>query len=180
LKGKYEPGKRRWWKLKRDYESNLVDSVDLVVLGAYYGTGNKGGKKSVFLMGCFNPASKRWQTVTKVGNGFDDAEIEHLQKEIDWQSVENELAPAWLDVQKPLVPDFIVPDPCQSPVWEIAGAGFTSSKTHTASGISIRFPRVIRKRADKSWKEATSLQDLRDRFSNAAKETVPTKRKKNS
>lgn len=40
----YEPGKRHWLKVKKDYlhEGKMADSADLVVLGAYYGTGNKG------------------------------------------------------------------------------------------------------------------------------------------
>ena len=36
---------------------------DQVVLGGYYGTGNKGGKISVFLLCVYNEAAKKWQTV---------------------------------------------------------------------------------------------------------------------
>ena len=61
LKSKYEPGKRHWLKVKKDYlnEGAMADTADLVVLGAWYGTGNKGGLMSVFLMGCYDEASKR-------------------------------------------------------------------------------------------------------------------------
>ena len=40
----YEPGKRHWLKVKKDYlaDGAMADTADLVVLGAYYGTGNKG------------------------------------------------------------------------------------------------------------------------------------------
>jgi hypothetical protein len=51
---------------------------------------------------------------------------------------------SWLLISNPLVPDFVVKDPKQSPVWEITGAEFSKSTTHTADGISIRFPRVTR------------------------------------
>ena len=39
----YEPGKRHWLKMKKDYldSGSMADTADLVVLGAYYGTGNK-------------------------------------------------------------------------------------------------------------------------------------------
>jgi DNA ligase-3 len=47
------------------------------------------------------------------------------------------------------------------PVWEITGAEFTQHEVHTASGISIRFPRVTRIRDDKTWKTATSLPELK-------------------
>lgn len=44
LQGTYEPGKRHWLKVKKDYlaEGSMADSADLIVLGAYFGTGNKG------------------------------------------------------------------------------------------------------------------------------------------
>lgn len=47
------------------------------------------------------------------------------------------------------------------PVWEITGAEFTQHEVHTASGISIRFPRVTRIRDDKTWETATSLPELK-------------------
>lgn len=42
--GIYEPGKRHWLKVKKDYleDGAMADTADLIVLGAYYGTGNKG------------------------------------------------------------------------------------------------------------------------------------------
>lgn len=44
LKSTYEPGKRHWLKIKKDYlnEGQMADSADLVVLGAWYGSGQKG------------------------------------------------------------------------------------------------------------------------------------------
>ena len=47
----YEPGKRHWLKVKKDYLAggSMADTADLLVLGAYYGTGNKGVLKSYIL-----------------------------------------------------------------------------------------------------------------------------------
>lgn len=42
----------------------MADSVDLVVLGGYFGTGANGGLVSVFLMGCYDEESKIWKTVS--------------------------------------------------------------------------------------------------------------------
>ncbi len=44
LQSVYEPGKRHWLKVKKDYLEGgaMADTADLIVLGAYYGTGNKG------------------------------------------------------------------------------------------------------------------------------------------
>lgn len=40
----YEPGKRHWLKVKKDYlnEGAMADTADLVVLGAFYGKGSNG------------------------------------------------------------------------------------------------------------------------------------------
>lgn len=112
VKSIYEPGKRHWLKMKKDYleEGKMADSADLVVLGAYYGTGNKGGMKSIFLMGAFNEKTKKWYTVTKVANGLDDAKLDDLQKEIEMVEIKKEMSkvPEWLVVDKTLVPDFVV------------------------------------------------------------------------
>ena len=42
-----------------------------------------------------------------------------------------------------------VADPKAAPVWEIIGAEFSASNSHSADGISIRFPRVTKIRDDK-------------------------------
>lgn len=91
LDGKYEPGARRWLKIKKDYLAGMADSVDLVVLGAYYGSGSKGGLKSVFLMGVYDERSKVWKTVVKVGNGFDDQQIEELQASLQMKLVSKKM-----------------------------------------------------------------------------------------
>ncbi|XP_076369720.1 DNA ligase 3 [Tachypleus tridentatus] len=164
----YEPGKRHWLKVKKDYlgDGAMADSADLVVVGAYFGTGNKGGMMSVFLMGCHDPVSNKWCTVTKVHGGHDDATFEKLQIELDMKKISKDPSkvPAWLKVNKTLIPDFVANDPKTSPVWEIVGAEFTKAEIHTANGISIRFPRVAKIRDDKTWKEATNLQELKQLF----------------
>ncbi|NWS49354.1 DNLI3 ligase, partial [Probosciger aterrimus] len=79
--GNYEPGKRHWLKVKKDYlnEGAMADTADLVVLGAFYGQGSKGGMMSIFLMGCYDPKSEKWCTVTKCSGGHDDATLARLQ-----------------------------------------------------------------------------------------------------
>lgn len=169
--GVYEPGKRHWLKVKKDYlqGGSMADSADLAVLGAYFGTGSNGGIMSIFLMGCWNPATGRWCTVTKVHGGHDDKTLERLQTELEMTKISKQMerVPRWLNVEKVLVPDFVAKDPDRTQVWEIVGAEFTRAEVHTADGISIRFPRVARIRADKTPKEATTLPELRKIFENS-------------
>uniref|UniRef100_A0A8C9A502 DNA ligase n=1 Tax=Prolemur simus TaxID=1328070 RepID=A0A8C9A502_PROSS len=143
VKGTYEPGKRHWLKVKKDYlnEGAMADTADLVVLGAFYGQGNKGGMMSIFLMGCYDPSSQKWCTVTKCSGGHDDATLARLQKELDMVKISKKAA-----------------------VWEITGAEFSKSEAHTADGISIRFPRCTRIRDDKDWKSATNLPQLKELY----------------
>ncbi|AST09363.1 ATP-dependent DNA ligase [Murmansk poxvirus] len=163
VSGHYEPGKRRWLKIKKDYlkDGSLADSVDLVVLGAYYGKGSKGGIMAVFLMGCYDDDIGKWKTVTKC-SGHDDETLKELQTQLKMIKIgkDHNKIPDWLIINKIHYPDFIVVDPKESPVWEIIGSEFTSSKSHTAAGISIRFPRFSRERSDKDWKTSTHLKEL--------------------
>uniref|UniRef100_A0A8V1ALB9 DNA ligase n=1 Tax=Gallus gallus TaxID=9031 RepID=A0A8V1ALB9_CHICK len=166
--GNYEPGKRHWLKVKKDYlnEGAMADTADLVVLGAFYGKGSKGGMMSIFLMGCYDPTSEKWCTVTKCAGGHDDATLARLQTELDMVKISKDPSkiPSWLKINKIYYPDFIVPDPKKAPVWEITGAEFSKAEAHTADGISIRFPRCTRIRDDKDWKTATNLPQLKELY----------------
>ena len=162
-------------KVKKDYlnDGSMADSADLVVLGGWSGTGKKGGQISSFLMGVCDQAKGKWCTVTKVAIGFDDATLAQLQQELgpgmdriagDWDRV-----PSWLRVTRQMVPEFVVRNPDKSPVWEITGAEFSRAEMHTASGISIRFPRVTRRRSDKTVETATTLAQLRHLYEESKK-----------
>nr|CAH7750695.1 unnamed protein product [Callosobruchus chinensis] len=180
LNSVYEPGKRHWLKIKKDYlfDGAMADSADLIVLGAWYGTGKKGGMMSVFLMGCYDPHTKKFRTVTKVHTGHDDQTLAQLQKELDMVKISQDASkvPSWLKCTKTMVPDFVAKNPKKQPVWEITGAEFTQiHDVHTADGISIRFPRVTRIRDDKDWETATSLDELKTLYKNSKENTDVSK-----
>ncbi|XP_002031475.2 DNA ligase 3-like [Drosophila sechellia] len=164
----YQPGKRNWLKVKKDYlfDGKMADTADLVVLGAWYGSGKKGGTLSIFLMGCYDAFGRLWKTVTKVHSGLDDATNAKVHESLIklTERADANAIPSWLLCSKSLVPDVLAKDPMKMPVWEITGAEFTKSDAHTASGISIRFPRITRRRSDKSAKEANDLAHLEDLF----------------
>lgn len=174
VKSIYEPGKRHWLKVKKDYlnEGAMADTADLAVLGAFYGKGANGGIMSIFLMGCYDTESGKWCTVTKCSSGYDDATLARLQKELDMVKISKDPSkiPSWLKINKNYYPDFIIRDPENAPIWEITGAEFSKAEAHTAGGISIRFPRCTRFRDDKDWKTATTLQQLKELYE-VSKET---------
>ncbi|MCD6383080.1 MAG: ATP-dependent DNA ligase, partial [Thermoplasmata archaeon] len=68
----YSAGSRGWlWiKYKKEYKSELTDSIDLVVVGAFWGKGRRAGTYGALLMACYNPNEDRFETVCKLGTGF--------------------------------------------------------------------------------------------------------------
>ena len=77
----YEPSKRSFncLKLKKDYlETEIGDSLDLVVVGADYGTGKRTGTFGSFLLACWNDDRERLETVCKVGTGFSDESLQSI------------------------------------------------------------------------------------------------------
>lgn len=166
----YEPGKRHWLKVKKDYlfEGGMADTADLVVLGAWFGTGKMGGQYSIFLMGCYDGQRNDWRTVTKCHSGLSDIEMDRMHKKISplmEKQGPNKSLPKWIKIySSQYYPDALAKDPLQMPVFEITGAEFTESPSHSANSISIRFPRITKVRTDKSPFQATTLEELTQLF----------------
>lgn len=72
----------------------------------------------------------------------------------------NKKLPAWVQIDRSLIPNALAIDPFEMPVVEVMAAEFTDSDVHTANSISMRFPRIVKIRDDKSPKEATTLKEL--------------------
>ena len=176
----YRAGIRGWlWvKLKKDYKSEMTDTVDLVVVGAFYGKGKRGGKLSSLLVAAYNPEKDIFKTVCKVATGFTDEELDKMQ---------DMLKPIIIPHKHPRVDSKVKPDVWIEPTYvaEILGAELTLSPMHTCClgwakpgvGISIRFPRFIRWRQDKAPEDATTEQELFEMYQRQLKkveeEAVP-------
>jgi DNA ligase 1 len=76
----YQAGARGWqWiKLKRDYRTELSDTVDLVVIGAFAGRGRRAGLYGAVLLAAYDPGADVFRAVTKCGAGFSDADLAAL------------------------------------------------------------------------------------------------------
>jgi DNA ligase-1 len=160
----YQAGARGWlWiKYKRDYKSEMTDTVDLVIVGAFHGRGKRAGTYGALLLAAYNPEKDTFETVTKCGTGFTDEDLaklpEMMQKHVitHKHSRLNSLleADVWFE---PVV------------VLEILGAEITLSPIHTCatdfirkgSGLAIRFPRFTGNyRLDKAAEDGTTANEI--------------------
>ena len=80
----YEPSRRsqNWLKGKKDYLAGAGDSLDLVVLGAYYGKGKRTSVFGAFLLACFNPDTQNYESVCNIGTGFSEEMLAHLHESL--------------------------------------------------------------------------------------------------
>ena len=166
----YQAGKRGylWIKYKRDYKSHLADTLDLVVVGAFYGKGQRAGKFGSLLMACYDPETDQFKTVCKVGSGF---------TEDDFDKLDQLLKPHQIDHKHPRVNSILSADIWYEPylVLEITGAELTLSPVHTCAwdkikpsrGLGLRFPRFTgRYRFDKKPEDATTEQEIIKMYQN--------------
>jgi len=76
----YRAGMRgsNWLKLKREYRNELGDSLDLIVIGAYFGRGRRTGLYGTLLLATYNPKNDNLPSICKVGTGFTDESLDQL------------------------------------------------------------------------------------------------------
>ncbi len=167
----YQPGARGWlWiKLKRDYRTELADTVDLVVVGALIGRGRRRGVYGALLLAAYDQAADMFRTVCKCGTGFSDAELAALPARL--APLARSQRPLQVDARQPADVWF---EPAL--VLEVLSAELTLSPSHTAgwgqirdnTGLAMRFPRFTgRWRDDKAAHDATTTQELVDLYRTA-------------
>ena len=167
----YQAGARGWlWiKLKRDYRTELSDTVDLVVVGAFAGRGRRRGVYGALLLAAYDGAADVFRAVTKCGTGFSDADLAALPARL--APLQRAERPARVDARQ------------DADVWfepglvlEILSAELTLSPNYTAgwgqvkeqAGLAMRFPRFTgRWRDDKSAQDATTTGELIDLYRTA-------------
>ena len=164
LDAPYRAGARgsNWLKLKREYRNELGDSLDLIVIGAYFGRGRRTGLYGTLLLGTYNPDKDNFPSVCKVGTGFTDESLDQL-----YQILSNKIT---------LKKNSRVVSEMEADVWfepelvlEIVASEITLSPIHKTglnlirkgSGFALRFPKFTGKiRFEKAVEDASTDEEV--------------------
>ena len=82
LEGQYRAGMRgrNWLKLKREYRNELGDSLDLVVIGAFFGKGRRTGRYGTLLVATYNDEN---DTNEEIPGNVNNDEVNNIEVNSD-------------------------------------------------------------------------------------------------
>jgi len=160
----YRAGTRgsNWLKLKREYRNELGDSLDLIVIGAYFGRGRRTGLYGTLLLATYNPEKDNLPSICKVGTGFTDESLDQL-----YQILSNKVTLK----KNPRIISEMEADIWFEPelVLEIVASEITLSPIHKtgldlirkSSGFALRFPKFTGKiRYEKAVEDASTGEEV--------------------
>ena len=169
----YRAGARgyAWIKLKREYRSDLADTLDLVIVGALHGRGRRAGKYGALLLAAYDEKTDMFQSVTKVGTGFTDVHLEQFYHELEQHVIKQRHArvQTGMDMDAWFEPNIVI---------EVIASEITLSPSHTAAlnairpgyGLALRFPKFTGKiRDDKKPEDATTVCEIVTMYKNQMK-----------
>jgi DNA ligase-1 len=164
----YQAGARSWlWiKLKRSYQSKMIEPIDVVIVGALMGRGKRSGSYGALLVSVYDHERDVFPTITKVGSGFTDEDLKNLPELLSLYELKHRHA----RVESKLEADvWFAP----AVVIEVIGDELTLSPIHMCAynrirkdaGIAVRFPRFTHRwRKDKAPEDATTVEEIVDMY----------------
>lgn len=164
LTSSYRAGAREysWVKLKREYRSELADTLDLVIVGALYGRGRRVGKYGALLLAAYDHKSDMFRSVCKVGTGFTDKSLENFYGSLEKHIIKHKHSrvDTKMEMDVWFEPKLVI---------EVIASEITLSPSHTAGmnsirpnyGLALRFPKFTGKlRDDKNPEDATTVEEI--------------------
>jgi len=160
----YRAGVRgsNWLKLKREYQNELGDSLDLVVIGAFFGKGRRTGKYGTLLLGTYNDEEDVFPSICKVGTGFTDESLDQLFQILspkvtlkkNPRIVSEMEADVWFEPE--LVIEIVASEITLSPIHKTA-----LDKIKENTGLALRFPKFTGKiRTEKNSEDASTGEEV--------------------
>jgi DNA ligase-1 len=160
----YQAGSRGsyWLKLKREYRNELGDSLDLVVVGAFFGRGRRTGKYGTLLLATYDDANDMFTSICKVGTGFTDEDLDQLYQILSTKVTikKNPKISSKMEADVWFEPELVV---------EVVASEITLSPIHMAArneirkdtGLALRFPKFTGKiRLEKNAEDASTNEEI--------------------
>jgi DNA ligase-1 len=173
LTAPYRAGSRgsNWLKLKREYQNELGDSLDLVVIGAFFGRGRRTGKYGTLLLATYNSDSDIFPSICKVGTGFSDESLDQLFQILSNKVIlkKNPRVDSSMDADIWFEPELVI---------EIVASEITLSPIHKTgldyirknTGFALRFPKFTGKiRTEKMAEDASTDEEVMALYKNQIK-----------
>ncbi len=168
LRSVYRAGAREfaWIKLKREYKSELSDTLDLVIVGAFYGRGRRRGRYGAFLLAAYDKEKDIFETTSKIGSGFSDEDLDNFVKMLEPLKIQHRhprvesktRADVWFTPQ--IVIEVVASEITLSPIYTLS-----LGSVRKGSGLALRFPKFTgRIRDDKSPSDSTTAEEILEMY----------------
>ena len=179
LNAPYKAGSRgsNWLKLKREYRNELGDSLDLVVIGAFFGRGRRTGRYGTLLLAAYDNGTDTFPSICKVGTGFTDEDLDQLyqllQSKVTLKKnprINSEMeADVWFEPE--LVLEIVASEITLSPIHKTA-----MDVVRKNSGLALRFPKFTGKiRLEKTPEDASTTEEVTALYKGQKKVVQDTK-----
>ena len=160
----YQAGSRGsyWLKLKREYRNELGDSLDLVVIGAFFGKGRRTGVYGTLLLASYDEDTDTFASICKVGTGFTDEYLDQLYQILSAKvtikknpRINSEMeADVWFEPE--LVIEVVASEITLSPIHKSA-----MDEIRKGAGLALRFPKFTGKiRSEKFAEDASTNEEV--------------------
>jgi len=160
----YKAGARgsHWLKLKREYQNELGDSLDLVVIGGFFGKGRRTGSYGTLLLATYDEDYDTFTSICKVGTGFSDENLDQLYQILHPKvtikknpRISSEMeADVWFEPE--LVIEVVASEITLSPIHKAA-----KDKIRKGAGLALRFPKFTGKiRMEKTSEDASTNEEV--------------------
>ncbi len=162
--GPYRAGSRGsyWLKLKREYQNELGDSLDLVVIGGFFGRGKRTGMYGTLLLAAYDEDEDVFTSICKVGTGFSDEDLDQMYQILHPKvtikkdpRIDSDMeADVWFDPE--LVIEVVASEITVSPIHKTAMGSIRKD-----SGLALRFPKFTGKiRVEKAAEDASTSEEI--------------------
>ncbi|MDH3696927.1 MAG: ATP-dependent DNA ligase [Nitrosopumilus sp.] len=160
----YQAGSRgsHWLKLKREYQNELGDSLDLVVIGGFFGKGRRTGSYGTLLLATYDEDEDVFTSICKVGTGFTDEDLDQLYQMLNPKVtikknpriISEMKADVWFEPE--LVIEVVASEITLSPIHKAA-----MDKIRKETGLALRFPKFTGKiRVEKAVEDASTNEEI--------------------